>query len=71
MAKEKPISVSVNSLISKSKELIPHLQKLVQAHDPALQILPKFEYTTKAINLISTFATGAHKPDFFPRRENN
>ena len=38
---------------------------IIQAHDPAHQITPKFETTINAINLISTHAKRVHKHDSY------
>ena len=65
MAKIKSNSASVNSLNLKSTEPAPHLNRLVQAHDPAHQTTHKIEATYNAINLISTQATRVHKYKYF------
>ena len=61
VAKLKLISASVFSLNLKPNDSAVHLNKLIQAHDPAHQITPKFEASINAINLISTHATRVHK----------
>ena len=43
VAKLKLISASVFSLNLKPNDSAVHLNKLIQAHDPAHQITPKFE----------------------------
>ena len=60
LPKKKLISASVNSLDLKSNVTATNLHKLIQKHDHAPHITPKFESTTKAINLISTLATLVH-----------
>ena len=65
VAKLKLISASVNSLKLKSCESAPHLHNLIQVQDPAPQITPKFEPTTKAINLVGTRGTRVHNHDYY------
>ena len=61
VAKIKLISASVIFLNLKSNESAVQFNKIVQAHDPAHQITPKFEAAINAINLISTHAKRLYK----------
>ena len=72
VTKLKLISAPVNLLNLQSSQSAPHLQTLLQTHDPAPQNTSKSEPTTKAINLISKVATNAHKHDsyLFPAPRN-
>ena len=65
VAKLNLFSASVNSLNLKSNESALRLHNLIQAHDPAPQITPEIESTSKAINLISTLAIRVHKHVYY------
>ena len=65
VAKIKLISASVISLNLKSNESDVQFNVIIQAHDPAHQITPKFEATINVINLISTHAKRVHKHDSY------
>ena len=54
VAKLKLISTSVYSLELEPKKSAVHFNKLLQVHDPADQITPKFEATNNATNSISS-----------------
>ena len=49
VAKLKVICASVISLKLKSNEPAPHLHCLIQAHDPAPQVTPKIDSTSRQI----------------------
>ena len=68
MAKLKLISVknaSVNSFNLKSNESAVQFNTIIQPHDPAHQITPKFEAEIIALNLNSTHAKRVHNHDSY------
>ena len=74
VAKLKIISVSIISLELNTTRPAPHLHQLLKTNDPALQITPKIEVNSMAINLISAHAARLHKHGFYnfsaPRNTN-
>ena len=65
VAKLKLISASLISINFKPSEPALHLNKLIQAHDPAYQITPKIETTSSVTNLNGTHATRVHNHDYY------